>query len=161
MSCVKKDARSLRDMSTSSRNRLRVDQIRAHSFNKKFEKIWYVDNCSHLRRRKTIIELNSCLKMTNWYQAEMKNTCQKHFKKKNDHSNVDIFLFHRFHVKRVLYQNTIDLQDNHQIRYNVCVNHLTRVVRTFEQRRKHDDKVRRNATSMFANDLWQFQNNVD
>jgi hypothetical protein len=43
----------------------------------------------------------------------------------------------------------------------VCVDHLTYVVRTFEQRRKHDDKVRQNATSVSANDQWQFQSNVD
>ncbi len=42
MSCFEENARLLRDMKTSSRNRLRVDQIQAHSFDKKFEKIWYV-----------------------------------------------------------------------------------------------------------------------
>ncbi len=62
--------------------------------------------------------------------------------KKNDYLNADIFSFHRFHVKRVLCQNTIDLQNDHQIRCNVRVSHLTRVVQTFEQRRRHDDEAR-------------------
>jgi hypothetical protein len=61
--------------------------------------------------------------------------------KKNDHSNVNIISFHCLHLKCVLCQNAIDLQDDHQISCDVCVNHLTRVVRTFEQRRRHDDEI--------------------
>jgi hypothetical protein len=90
----------------------------------------------------------------------MKNICQKH-SKKDDHSNIDISSSHCLHVKRMLCQSTIDLQDDHQIRCNVCVDHLTRVVQTLKQRRRHDDEARQDATSMFANDQWQLQNNVD
>jgi predicted RNA binding protein with dsRBD fold (UPF0201 family) len=51
---LKKNARSLRNVSASSRNRLRVDQIWAHSSDEKFEKIWHADNLSNMRRRKAI-----------------------------------------------------------------------------------------------------------
>ncbi len=81
----------------------------------------------------------------------MKSTRQEH-SKKNDHSNANIVSSHCLHLRCVLCQNAIDLQDDHQINCDVCVNHLTRVVQTFEQRRRHDDETCQDAATMFAND---------
>jgi hypothetical protein len=81
----------------------------------------------------------------------MKNTRQEH-SEKNDHSNASIVSSHCLHLRCVLCQSATDLQDDHQINCDVCVNHLTCVVRTLEQRRRHDDETCQDAATMFAND---------
>ncbi len=56
----------------------------------------------------------------------MKNSRQKHSKKDN-HSNVKIVAFHRFHLKNVFCQNTIDLQNDNQIYCYLRIDFLTYV----------------------------------
>jgi hypothetical protein len=68
------------------------------------------------------------------------------------YSNVNIVSSHYLHLQCVFCQNAIDLQNDHQINCDVYVNHLTCVVQTFEQRRRHDDETCQDVTTMFAND---------
>jgi hypothetical protein len=51
----------------------------------------------------------------------------KNIQKKNDHSNVDVVASHRFHLRNVFCQNTINLQDDNQICYYLRIDHLTYV----------------------------------
>jgi hypothetical protein len=81
LSRFEENARALRNVNASSWCRFCVDQIRAHSFSKKFDRIWHADNSSHLRRRKTVLESNTRFESSDWHQIEMKNTRQKHSKK--------------------------------------------------------------------------------
>ncbi len=52
--------------------------------------------------------------------------------KNNYHTNFDFFTTDRVHVKSLIFENQIDLHENHSIDYHLRFHHLTYVAETFE-----------------------------
>ncbi len=151
MSHSERNACSLRDESASSRNRFRVDQIWAHSLtrnSKKFDMQTIVRICDVVKQFFNQIRV---LRMQIDIKLKWK-TYVKNIQKKNDHSIADVVAFHRLHLRDVFCQNTIDLQDDNQICCYLRIDHLTCVAWSLKYRRRYDDEVFQNATTMFEND---------
>jgi hypothetical protein len=149
----------MKDVKSSTWNRLCVDQIRACSFNTKSQKIQHASRTTHRKNSKIVCALRACIKRSDEQQVEMK-IARMNDSEKNDHTNVDFFASHCVHIKSMLCARSFNLFVNHQTRNHWRKFDLIRVARTIEQRQRNDDSAYENAKNRSAHRFKELSSHI-
>jgi hypothetical protein len=159
LSSAEASSSRMRNVKSSTWNRLCVDEIRACLFSTKSQKIRHADRTTHRKNSKIVCALRACIKDSDKQQVEMR-IAHTSDSKENNHTNVDFFAFHCVHIKRMLRTRFFNLFVNHQTRNHLRKLDLIRVARTIEQRQRNDDSVYKNAENRSAYRFKEFSSHI-